>query len=115
MLIIFAVFLVSSQWASKHNTFNTLDDFLSSVRSISSDAIMAVQGYTAFLVVLFLTVLVCNMFGMIPYTLTVTSFALMTFTLSFTSFVGLNLVALTLHRSKLVDLFLPSGAPLVMS
>jgi len=55
------------------------------------------------------------MLGMIPYTVTITSFALTTFCLSLTSFIGLNLVALTIHGSKLVDLFLPAGAPLVMS
>jgi len=88
---------------------------LTSLRSIASDAIFQIQGYTSYLTFLFLLILGCNMFGMIPYTLTLTSFALTTFCLSLTSFLGLNLVALTLHNSKLVDLFLPSGAPLVMS
>jgi len=87
----------------------------SSLRSIASGAIISTQGYTSYLIVLFIVILASNMLGMIPYTLTVTSFFLTTITLSFTSFLGLNLVALTLHRSKLVDLFLPSGAPLVMS
>jgi F-type H+-transporting ATPase subunit a len=85
------------------------------LRSIASDAIITTQGYTSYLAFLFLLILSANMLGMIPYTLTVTSFALTTFCLSLTSFIGLNLVALTLHNAKLVDLFLPSGAPLVMS
>lgn len=102
-------FLVYNTNLSKVEALN------SSLHSIASDAITSTQGYTSYLAFLFLVILASNMLGMIPYTLTVTSFALTTFTLSFTSFLGLNLVALTMHRSKLVDLFLPSGAPLVMS
>lgn len=94
---------------------NKVEALSSSLRNIASDAIISTQGYTSYLIFLFLVILSSNMLGMIPYTLTVTSFALTTFTLSFASFLGLNLVALALHRSKLVDLFLPSGAPLVMS
>jgi len=96
-------------------SFNKVEILISSLRSVASDAIISTQGYTSYLIFLFLVILTSNILGMIPYTLTVTSFALATFTLSLTSFLGLNMVALTLHRSKLVDLFLPSGAPLVMS
>jgi ATP synthase subunit 6 len=109
------VFLYSVYFLSNYVPLSRVEAVSSSLRSVSSDAIISTQGYTAYLIVLFLVILTSNMLGMIPYTLTVTSFALTTFTLSLTSFLGLNLVALTLHRSKLVDLFLPSGAPLVMS
>lgn len=102
-------------YISYNTGLNKVESTISSLRNVASDAIISTQGYTSYLIFLFLVILASNMLGMIPYTLTVTSFALTTFTLSFTSFLGLNLVALTLHRSKLVDLFLPSGAPLVMS
>lgn len=113
--IILGIILYGFYFASYHNGLNKLEMLSSSLRSIASDAIISTQGYTSYLIVLFIVILASNMLGMIPYTLTVTSFFLTTITLSFTSFLGLNLVALTLHRSKLVDLFLPSGAPLVMS
>jgi ATP synthase subunit 6 len=95
--------------------FGKLDIVSEQLRSISSDAINLTQGYTSYLSYLFIFILGCNMLGMIPYTLTITSFALTTFCLSLMSFIGLNLVALTMHGVKLADLFLPSGAPLIMS
>jgi len=88
---------------------------LSGLRSAVSDVILSVQGYTSYMAFLFLLILSYNLIGMIPYTLTITSFASTTICLSLTAFLGLNLIALTLHSSKLVDLFLPSGAPLAMS
>ena len=87
-----------------HASFNKLEMLISSLRSIAADAISSTQGYTTYLIFLFLIILAGNMLGMIPYTLTITSFAFMTFSLSLTSFLGLNIVALTLHRSKIVDL-----------
>ena len=92
-----------------------IDSIADQLRSISSDAIISTQGYTSYLSFLFIFILGCNMLGMIPYTLTITSFALTTFCLSLMSFIGLNLVALAMHGVKLADLFLPSGAPLIMS
>jgi len=115
VVIVMAVLLTSLYLTTYHNSVGKLDSLVTSLRSIASDAIITTQGYTSYLAFLFLVILSANMLGMIPYTLTVTSFALTTFCLSLTSFVGLNLVALTLHNAKLVDLFLPSGAPLVMS
>lgn len=113
--VVMAVLLSSLYIVTYHNSLGKLDSLISSLRVISSDAIISTQGYTSYLAFLFLVILCANFFGLIPYTLTVTSFALTTFSLSLASFIGLNLVALTLHNTKLVDLFLPSGAPLVMS
>jgi ATP synthase subunit 6 len=113
--IVMIILLVFLYVIAYQNSLGKLDSLISSLRSIASDAIISTQGYTSYLAFLFLVILSANMLGMIPYTVTVTSFALTTFCLSLTSFIGLNLVALALHSTKLVDLFLPSGAPLVMS
>ena len=115
ILIIMIIGYVVFRLVMAHTNFNKLEMLISSLRNIAADAISSTQGYTAYLIFLFLIILAGNMLGMIPYTLTITSFAFMTFSLSLTSFLGLNIVALTLHRSKIVDLWLPSGAPLVMS
>jgi len=115
VVIVTGVLLISLYFITYHHSVGKLDSLATSLRSIASDAIITTQGYTSYLAFLFLVILGANMLGMVPYTLTVTGFALTTFCLSLTSFVGLNLVALTLHNTKLVDLFLPSGAPLVMS
>lgn len=115
IFIVISILLISLYIISYHNSIGKLDSLILNLRSIASDAIIVTQGYTSYLTFLFLVILSANMFGMIPYTLTVTSFALTTFCLSLASFIGLNIVALTLHNTKLVDLFLPSGAPLIMS
>jgi len=56
-----------------------------------------------------------NLMGMIPFSLTSTSFAVMTFFMGMTVFVGINIIALASYQWKYVNLFLPSGAPLVMA
>jgi len=109
LLLVVLYFITYSQKLGK------LDLFSEQLRNISSDAISSTQGYTSYLSYLFIFILGCNMLGMIPYTLTITSFALTTFCLSLMSFIGLNVVALAIHGVKLADLFLPSGAPLIMS
>ena len=103
-------------WVQNYSVIlNKITGILSGLRSAVSDVILSVQGYTSYMAFLFLLILSYNLIGMIPYTLTITSFASTTICLSLTAFLGLNLIALTLHSSKLVDLFLPSGAPLAMS
>ena len=104
ILIIMIIGYVVFRLVTAHTNFNKLEMLISSLRNIAADAISSTQGYNAYLIFLFLIILAGNMLVMIPYTLTITSFAFMTFSLSLTSFLGLNIVALTLHRSKIVDL-----------
>src|ERR1700739_2916228 len=52
---------------------NKVGSLSSSLRNIASDAISSTQGYTSYLIFLFLVILSSNMLGMITYTLTVTS------------------------------------------
>jgi hypothetical protein len=115
MLLVTIFLILNLRYGFNTSIFNKIESIIISMRGISSDAIVNTQGYTSYLIILFIIILSSNMLGMIPYTLTITSFALTTFSLSLMSFLGLNLIALSLHRSKLVDLFLPSGAPLIMS
>jgi ATP synthase subunit 6 len=58
---------------------------------------------------LFLFLLACNLFGMIPYSLTVTSYLILTLNLSGMSFFGNLLIALKVHRLKFFKFFIPNG------
>jgi ATP synthase subunit 6 len=58
---------------------------------------------------LFLFLLACNLFGMIPYSLTVTSYLILTLNLSGMSFFGNLLIALKIHRLKFFKFFIPNG------
>ena len=63
---------------------------------------------------LFIFILGCNLFGMIPYVFTITSHIVVTFGLSFTFFFGLVFIGLKVHSLHFFSLFLPGGSPLVL-
>lgn len=58
---------------------------------------------------LFIFLLICNIFGMIPYSLTVTSYLIITLNLSGMSFFGNLLLALRVHGLKFAKFFIPNG------
>ena len=58
---------------------------------------------------LFLFLLTCNLFGMIPYSLTVTSYLILTLNLSGMSFFANLIIALKLHGLYFFKFFVPNG------
>lgn len=60
---------------------------------------------------LFMFILICNLFGMIPYGFTVTSHIAVTFTLAMMIFLLITLLGLYLHGLHFFSLFLPAGTP----
>ena len=61
---------------------------------------------------LFMFILTCNLFGMIPMSFAVTSHIIVTFALAAFVFVGVTLVAIFKHGIvKFLHFFLPEGAP----
>jgi F-type H+-transporting ATPase subunit a len=71
--------------------------------------------YFTVLFYLFFTLLLANLVGMIPYSFTITSSFIVTFFLAATHFVAINHVAVVKHQWQTNDLFLPSGAPLLIA
>lgn len=65
---------------------------------------------------LFIFLLACNLFGMIPYSLTVTSYLILTLNLSGMSFFANLMIALRVHGVKFFKFFVPNGVtgPLVI-
>ena len=72
------------------------------------------QQYFSVLFYLFLTLLLANLIGLLPYSFTVTSSFIVTLFLSLMHFVGVNVIGITRHNWELNNLFLPSGAPLAI-
>lgn len=68
-----------------------------------------------FVSTLFVFVLFANLLGMVPYSFAITSQLVLTFTLSFVAFVGLNVFAVRDFGLHFLDLFLPTGVPLLLS
>ena len=73
------------------------------------------KKYEAFILSVFLFVLACNMFGMIPYAFTVTSHIAVTFALSMSIFIGVTTIGLLKHGLHFFSFFWPSGAPLALA
>ena len=73
------------------------------------------QQYFTVLFYLFFTLLIANLVGMVPYSFTITSSFIVTFFIAMTHFVAINHLAVVKHQWQVSDLFLPSGAPLMIA
>jgi F-type H+-transporting ATPase subunit a len=83
-------------------------------KMISDTAGLKAKPYFAFIFSLFMFVLFCNMFGMIPYTFTVTSHIIVTFVLASFIFIGVTVIGFMKHGFGYLKLFVPSGVPAVL-
>ena len=72
------------------------------------------KPYFSFIFSLFMFVLFCNMFGMVPYTFTVTSHIIVTFVLAAFIFIGVTIIGFMKHGIGYLKLFVPSGVPVVL-
>jgi len=83
-------------------------------KMISDTAGTKAKPYFAFIFSLFMFVLFCNMFGMIPYTFTVTSHIIVTFVLAAFIFISVTIIGFIKHGFGYLKLFVPSGVPIVL-
>ena len=83
-------------------------------KMISDTAGSKAKPYFAFIFSLFMFVLFCNMFGMIPYSFTVTSHIIVTFVLAAFIFIGVTIIGFLKHGFGYLKLFVPSGVPVVL-
>jgi len=73
------------------------------------------RKYFPFIFFVFIFILTCNMFGMIPYSFTVTSHIIVTFGLALSIFIGINIIGFSIHKLHFLSLFLPGQAPLALA
>lgn len=91
-----------------------LVDFVSG--TVSDSAGKEGLKYFPIIFTLFVFVLACNLFGMIPTSFTVTSHIIVTFALAAFVFLGVTLIAIFKHGlGKFLHFFLPEGTPLIMA
>ena len=83
-------------------------------KMISDTAGSKATPYFSFIFSLFMFVLFCNMFGMIPYSFTVTSHIIVTFVLAAFIFIGVTIIGFIKHGLGYLKLFVPSGVPMVL-
>ena len=83
-------------------------------KMIADTAGSKARPYFAFIFSLFMFVLFCNMFGMIPYTFTVTSHIIVTFMLASFIFISVTIIGFIKHGFGYLKLFVPSGVPAIL-
>jgi len=114
--------LIMSVWFTSYNiqVSNNYDFALRAlymlVRSmVRENLYVRKQQYFTVLFYLFFTLLIANLVGMVPYSFTITSSFIVTFFIAMTHFVAINHLAVVKHQWQVSDLFLPSGAPLMIA
>lgn len=60
---------------------------------------------------LFMFILFCNLFGMLPYSFTVTSHIIVTFALAICLFIGITMIGFVKHGWHFLLFFVPKGLP----
>ena len=83
-------------------------------KMINDTAGSKAKPYFSFIFSLFMFVLFCNMFGMIPYSFTVTSHIIVTFVLASFIFIGVTVIGFLKHGLGYLKLFVPSGVPIIL-
>jgi ATP synthase subunit 6 len=63
----------------------------------------------------FIFILLMNLFGMVPYSFTVTSHLIVTFFISFLCFFAINYIGIFRHGLFFFGLFFPEGSPLFLA
>ena len=84
-------------------------------KMISDTAGSKAKPYFSFIFSLFMFVLFCNMFGMIPYTFTVTSHLIVTFAFAGLIFIAVTIIGFVKNGLGYLRIFYPSGIPIFLA
>jgi F-type H+-transporting ATPase subunit a len=86
-------------------TYNFIADMLTETAGAES------MKYFPVIFSLFIFILFCNLFGMIPYSYTVTSHIIVTFAFASFVFIGVTCIGFYKHGLHFLHFFVPSGLP----
>lgn len=98
LLVIFIVLIVFMQPIKSVYGYISSKLYYLVTSVVKENLYMAKQQYFIAFFYLFLVILISNMFGLVPYSYTVTSSFIVTFFLAFAYFTGCNLIAFIEHR-----------------
>lgn len=93
------------------------ETIFTSILSVLNDNVQSLEKKKFFpiMISIFFFVLTLNLLGIVPYTFTITSEFIITFALSLLMFVGIQIIAVRLHKIKFFSLFFPSGISVLLS
>lgn len=82
---------------------------------LQSNMIFKKQIFLSYLITLFFFILFSNIFGMIPYNVTVTSYFVLSFFFSAITFISVTLVGIRYHGTNFIKVLLPEGVPFMIA
>ena len=101
--------LIPSKWSiSLESSFASLNTMVREQIGNHSEV------YLPFVYSLFFFILIGNLISNVPYSFAITSSAIVCLGLSVTIFIGVTLLALSIHKIKFFSFFIPSGTPLAL-
>lgn len=101
--------LVPGRWQSM---VELLYEFVADM--LTSTAGSEGRKFFPFIFTLFTFILAANLFGLLPYSFTVTSHIIVTFALAALVFLGVTIVGFIKHGAGFLKLFVPSGVPVIL-
>ena len=81
---------------------------------VDANAGHGARPYFPFVFTLFVFILFANLFGLVPWSFTVTSHIVVTFALALVVFVGVTIIGFIKHGAHFLRLFVPEGVPPVL-
>jgi F-type H+-transporting ATPase subunit a len=84
------------------------------VDMVDTNAGHGARPYLPFVFTLFMFILFANLFGLIPWSFTVTSHIVVTFALAIVVFVGVTIIGFIRHGAHFMKLFVPEGVSIVL-
>lgn len=76
---------------------------------------MKKKNFLIWFVLLFCSILLANLFGMLPYAYTTSSYIALTFFYSIQTFISLNIIGYRCNGAHMLKLFFPAGVPYLIS
>jgi F-type H+-transporting ATPase subunit a len=84
------------------------------VDMVDTNAGHGARPFLPFVFTLFLFILFANLFGLVPWSFTVTSHIIVTFALAIVVFLGVTIIGIIKHGVHFLRLFVPSGVSVVL-
>jgi len=104
-------YIIPNRWQSIfENIFTSVSSILQdNLQSETKNRFFPIVSTTFFLILSF------NIFGLLPYTFTVTSSLIIVFAISLMIFFGIHIIAVQINKIKIFSLFFPSGVSVTLS
>lgn len=118
VLVCFFIFLSLAFFFLKKNYYViVLKEFVQLIFKTILDILThlkAKQYFLFLLFFLFMIIVCCNFFGLIPYSFAITSYFSVTFFFSFIFFFSLFFIGILMHGITILNLFIPPGTPFLI-